>query len=288
MKNKIKFGNIKNVVRQTHSDHFKVYRIHQDNESDLINPVLNIDHFFMSGPTFPIHPHAGFSAVTYMLEDSKNGFINRDSLGDEVEINPGDLHWTQAGTGVLHEESPKINGIDCHGLQIFINLPKEFRNTKPKVYHVKDNEASRALTKNDVAEVKVLTGSFENTQSKIQVDWATDFLQFKWVNDGQININLKPGESAFILNLSDNVKINDSDKLILSKYAGVSALNAEKETQELVIEAFKDSVIVVIKSLVINDQTVSYGPFVANNLQEMDLLVHRYKKGEFGTLLARK
>ena len=29
--------------------------------------ILNIDHFEMSEPTFPPHPHAGFSAVTWIL-----------------------------------------------------------------------------------------------------------------------------------------------------------------------------------------------------------------------------
>ncbi|MBL9037658.1 MAG: pirin family protein, partial [Archangium sp.] len=43
-----------------------------------IDPFLNVDHFTMSQPTFPPHPHAGFSAVTVLFEDSPGAFINRD------------------------------------------------------------------------------------------------------------------------------------------------------------------------------------------------------------------
>lgn len=62
---------------------------------DLIDPVLNIDWFEMSAPTFPPHPHAGFSAVTYLFADSPNGFINRDSMGETQDIRPGGLHWSR-------------------------------------------------------------------------------------------------------------------------------------------------------------------------------------------------
>ena len=61
-----------------------------------LDPFLNVDDFRMSQPTFPPHPHAGFSAVTLMLEDSRGAFVNRDSLGDRSRIAPGGVHWTMA------------------------------------------------------------------------------------------------------------------------------------------------------------------------------------------------
>jgi len=37
----------------------------------LIDPVVMLDHFHMRGPTFAPHPHAGISAVTYVLGNVK-------------------------------------------------------------------------------------------------------------------------------------------------------------------------------------------------------------------------
>ncbi|WP_088318155.1 pirin family protein [Kineosporia sp. R_H_3] len=71
-----------------------------------LDPFLSITDFRMSRPTFAPHPHAGFSAVTYMFRDSAGSFRNRDSLGDVSLIGPGDLHWTQAARGMMHEEIP--------------------------------------------------------------------------------------------------------------------------------------------------------------------------------------
>jgi redox-sensitive bicupin YhaK (pirin superfamily) len=89
----------------------------------LIDPVLNIDWFEMGAPTFPPHPHAGFSAVTYLFADSPNGFINRDSMGEVQDIRPGGLHWSRASRGMMHEETPVPGAGPVRGLQIFINLP---------------------------------------------------------------------------------------------------------------------------------------------------------------------
>jgi hypothetical protein len=96
-----------------------------------LDPFLSVDHFRMSQPTFPPHPHAGFSAVTYMFEDSPGGFINRDSLGDVSRIGPGALHWTQAARGMMHEEIPERRGVEGHGLQMFVNLRADHKQPPP-------------------------------------------------------------------------------------------------------------------------------------------------------------
>ncbi|MFB2920991.1 MULTISPECIES: pirin family protein [Aerosakkonema] len=108
------------MTEQSHRNGFSDYNLH-DQLGVSLDPFLNLVDFHMSQPTFKPHPHAGFSAVTYMFEDSEGAFINRDSLGDRSRIAPGDLHWTQAGSGMLHEEVPERAGVDCHGLQMFVN-----------------------------------------------------------------------------------------------------------------------------------------------------------------------
>lgn len=63
----------------------------------LLDPLVMVDHFTMSEPTFGTHPHAGVSAVWVMLEDSRGRYYNRDSLGNDIDLEPGDLYWLKAG-----------------------------------------------------------------------------------------------------------------------------------------------------------------------------------------------
>lgn len=101
-----------------------------------MDPFIGVDHFRMTQPTFPPHPHAGFSAVTYLFDDAETGFVNRDSQGFEGPIAPGALHWTLAGRGLMHEELPQEPGRVAHGLQIFVNLPAATKLQAPRALHL--------------------------------------------------------------------------------------------------------------------------------------------------------
>jgi redox-sensitive bicupin YhaK (pirin superfamily) len=119
-------SSVRNVIgdaaapRQAHGG-FEVAGLRSPQMS--MDPYLAIDHFVISRPQFRPHPHAGFSAVTLMFEDSPGSISNRDSTGTHVTLDPGDLHWTQAGSGIVHEEVPSEPPTPCHGAQIFIDLP---------------------------------------------------------------------------------------------------------------------------------------------------------------------
>lgn len=280
----IKWSSIVIPEKAQHGSGFLAYRLNSAAFNGVLNPVLNVDHYFMSEPTFPEHPHAGFSAITYMFEDSENSILNRDSLGNEININPGDLHWAQAGTGMLHEEPPLINGRVSHGLQIFINLPQKLRKSEPKVYHLANSEAPRITTAGDVAQVKVVTGQFGNNFSPVQTDWPTDLLQLKWLKKGDVQIELHPGQTALILNLSENVKVNDDQQSSLPKFTGVAASNKRTTPQNLVITGSEKSDVVIIRSHVIDDPTIFHGPFVGSNPEEINQIISRYRRGEFGKI----
>jgi redox-sensitive bicupin YhaK (pirin superfamily) len=88
-----------------------------------MDPYLTIDHLVISQPQFRPHPHAGFSAITLMFEDSPGSISNRDSTGTHTLLKPGDLHWTQAGSGVVNEEVPAEPRRRITAHRVFIDLP---------------------------------------------------------------------------------------------------------------------------------------------------------------------
>jgi redox-sensitive bicupin YhaK (pirin superfamily) len=155
---------IAQLTRQQHGTGFIDYNLrHQLNVS--LDPFLNLDDFHMSLPTFRAHPHAGFSAVTYLFEDSTGAFLNRDSLGDRSRIDPGDLHWTQAASGMLHEEVPETPGADCHGLQMFVTLSEDNELKLPRSFHL--NSADVPEVKTDGVRIRVLCGESNGVVSPL-------------------------------------------------------------------------------------------------------------------------
>ncbi|KAG0300739.1 hypothetical protein BGZ97_003095 [Linnemannia gamsii] len=87
------------------------------------DPFLMLDEFD-SDPTggFPDHPHRAFETVTYILEGQVQ---HGDFAGHKGSIGPGDLQWMTAGGGIVHSEMPVKSQTRAHGLQLWINLPKE-------------------------------------------------------------------------------------------------------------------------------------------------------------------
>jgi redox-sensitive bicupin YhaK (pirin superfamily) len=155
---------VHSLVEHAHSRSFRTVSARSGGELDL-DPFLNVDLFHMSQPTFPPHPHAGFSAVTYMLPESEGGFVNRDSFGDHSAIEPGAIHWTQAGRGMMHEEVPARAGVDCWGFQIFVDLAAADELGAPRAFHAAPYHVP--LVELEGARVRVAAGTFGPVRSPL-------------------------------------------------------------------------------------------------------------------------
>lgn len=121
----------------------KVGRLLPFRTKRLIGPFIYMDHMgpeqlgknenFDVGP----HPHIGLSTLTYMLEGS---ILHHDTLGNIIEIKPGEVNWMTAGKGIVHSERtpPYLRDKEkiMHGIQLWIALPKELEQMEPNFYHV--------------------------------------------------------------------------------------------------------------------------------------------------------
>ncbi|WP_156680782.1 pirin family protein [Sphingomonas profundi] len=151
-------------ARATHGDAFSAWRVGRSELGAQGNPFFNLDHFSMRGPTFPPHPHAGFSAVTYVLPESAIGMTNRDSRGDRSAIPPGGLHWTAAGSGIVHEEVPDLPGAMVEGMQIFVRQPQDQEVAPPRIHHV-DADAIPLASLPGGGWLRILAGRYESLQA---------------------------------------------------------------------------------------------------------------------------
>lgn len=157
-----------------------------------IDPFIYLDDFHMFVSTFRPHPHAGFSAVTYMFEDSRGSILNRNSMGDSSRINPGDLHWSQAASGMMHEQVPEFQDTYCHGLQMFVTLSEENKLKPPRCFHL--NSAEIPEIKSDDVRTRVLCGESNGLVSPMNGLLTPITL---------LDIHLKPGKT-FIHEIPQN------------------------------------------------------------------------------------
>src|SRR5438445_8670929 len=145
---------------------FEARRLTAERFDGLMDPLLLVDHFRMSAETFAAHPHAGFSPLTLLFEDSSGSIRNRDSQGVDLVIAPGDLLWTLAGRGVLHLENPVTEGPVCHGLQIWVNLPAREKGREPLVRHLRARQIPAQVRPG--VRVRVVAGEWAGVRSPLE------------------------------------------------------------------------------------------------------------------------
>lgn len=243
-----------------------------------LDPFLNVDDFRMSRATFPPHPHAGFSAVTVMLEDAAGAFVNRDSLGDRSRISPGGVHWTQAARGMLHEEVPEVPGVESHGLQVFVNLQAAHKLHPSRAFRVEPAEVPVVLE--DGARLRVLAGEQRGRRSPLDA-LLTPVLM--------LDIQLAPGARTRVhVDVDDNafaMSLGGSGRLGSAPCGPHHAAGFAQDGDEIVLEAGPNGLqVFVAAGRPFREPVVFGGPFAMSDQAGVDDAFARYRSGEMGRL----
>lgn len=131
-------------------------------KTDDFDPFLLFDDFRNDDPAkylngFPWHPHRGIETITYVLAGTVE---HADSLGNRGNLGAGDVQWMTAGAGILHQEMPKGDAAGLmHGFQLWANLPKAHKMTKPRYQDVLAGDIPE-VTDDDGTTVRVICGDF--------------------------------------------------------------------------------------------------------------------------------
>ena len=106
----------------------------------MVGPFIFFDHMgpmeFARGIPKSLdvrpHPHIGISTVTYLFEGE---IMHRDSVGTELAIQPGEVNWMTAGSGITHSErfeKARALGDMLHGIQAWVALPDGMEEIEDK------------------------------------------------------------------------------------------------------------------------------------------------------------
>jgi redox-sensitive bicupin YhaK (pirin superfamily) len=244
-----------------------------------LDPFLAFTDFHMTQPTFAPHPHAGFSAVTYMFRDSVGSFRNRDSLGDESLIEPGALHWTQAGAGMMHEEIPIEPGLDCHGLQLFVNLRADHKLAEPRAFHVSAADVP-VVEAAPGASVHVVVGSLGDVASPLEgLLTPVDLLDIDMAPGAVVELPVDPARRVVLLVVAGEVSAAGT---VLATHT-VASLRGTSESLPLVA-GIEGATVLVLAGTPIDEPVVFGGSFCMNTQAQIEDAQRRYRSGQMGSL----
>lgn len=243
-----------------------------------LNPFIMVSLYDMTGPTFPPHPHAGFSVATYILPESPIGFINQDTIGNRNRIAPGALHVTVAGRGVQHEEQPEASGSLARGFQIWIDHSPADREIVPHALHLKADDVPRL--ERDGALIRVVLGTSNGLVSPLALPTAVRIIDVALEMRGRFTQELVKGENAVVLVMGGAVEIGG--RRVAAGSGAISSLDGD----QLVISAPEGPArFTLFAGHPLHGPRIQRGPFVASTADQMMRFMTRFQSGEFGELI---
>ncbi|MEJ7831618.1 MAG: pirin family protein [Nocardioides sp.] len=231
------------------------------------------------------HPHRGFETVTYIIDGT---FDHADSHGGGGSITNGDTQWMTAGSGLLHIEAPPEwlvqQGGLFHGIQLWVNLPREAKMSNPKYQDIRSGEVQLLTSTDAGALVRVIAGTVDGHAgpgatytpmslvhatvepgARLDLPWDVDFNALVYVLGGSGSVGadgqpIRTGQTA-VLGAGDYLTIS-ADK---SQESRMPALD-----------------VIVVGGKPIKEPLAWAGPFVMNTRSEVMAAYEEFQRGHFG------
>ncbi|MGC9496927.1 pirin family protein [Streptomyces sp. WG7] len=144
----------------------RVRRTLPQRERTLIGAWCFADHYgphdvaASGGMDLPPHPHTGLQTVSWLFSGEVE---HRDTLGSHALIRPGEMNLMTGGYGIAHSEVSTPHTTVLHGVQLWIALPGEHRDTARDFQHYVPD-----LAQVDGAGIRVFLGSLAGRTSPVR------------------------------------------------------------------------------------------------------------------------
>lgn len=266
-------------------DGFPVRTIFPSHGVSDLSPFLMLDyagpaHFKPSKRPRGVeeHPHRGFETVTISYQGSVD---HRDSGGNSGTINPGDVQWMTAASGVVHEEMHgkdfTAQGGDFEMVQLWVNLPAADKMSKPRYQGILNEQIPRVeLGKGAFA--RVIAGELNGIKGPAKTFTPVSVFDVRLEAGGRGELSLPGGGNSAIVLLHGDVVVNGSSEL--KGEAQIAPLSKTGETVSL--EAKAESLLLILSGEPLNEPVASYGPFVMNTQAELRQAFEDYQAGRMG------
>ena len=212
-----------------------VKRVLPNQEKRMVGPFIFFDQMgpnkFQAGQGINVrpHPHIGLSTLAYLFAGST---LHRDSLGNNLEINPGDVNWMTAGKGIVHSEREtfevRANPHVISGLQCWIVLPEHMAELEPSFTHVKKYDLPHSTYEGVM--MRLIVGEAYGLSSPVKSYSPMFYIDVAASKGSKIN-KPHPTQETAIFPISGKVEVNG-----VTYSAGEFVLLDEADSEVTMIE----------------------------------------------------
>jgi redox-sensitive bicupin YhaK (pirin superfamily) len=261
---------------------FKIRQAFPLRNLEQVSPFILLHHFdftFKPGENsfhVPPHPHRGFCPITFMFEGS---IEHEDSLGNKKVIYDNEVQWINAASGIIHSEKADKAAIEkggrTQGIQLWINLPKSQKMNPPAYQPITKDEI--IIIEKEGIEFRLISGTYLDKKGPANSDVLTAMLRIKSNAEDVYEFAANHHVAFYIL--EGEIVINNQQLIQQHQLAVFENTNGA-----IVVNAKKDSKLLLMAGAPIDEPMVSYGPFVMTSENEISKAIQDYRQGKMGHL----
>ncbi len=274
------------VARAPHpvGPHCMIRQFRYTDFAEDMSPLVLADHFLMTGPTFEPHPHAGMSAVTVLFEETRGAMRSLDSVHNHHLIAPGDLHWTQAGRGIVHTQRPEGADARLDGLQLFVNLPAKLKRIAPETLLLRARDVP--VIEAAGARLRVLAGELAGRRSPLTPPQDILIVDGRLMPGAHASLPLPAGWNLWLYARRGrlDMRVGDAAEPATLATGEATALSADDSAAVALHAPDGEVAFVAIAGPAIHEPIVQGGPFVMNTPSEIEQAFADYRAGKFGSV----
>jgi len=233
----------------------------------------------------PDHPHRGFETVTYMLSGEME---HKDSRGHAGSLRPGDVQWMTAGAGVVHSEMPSAEfgrtGGRMHGFQLWVNLPRRDKMTKPRYQEIPGAQIPKATSADGLVNVTVIAGEALGQKAVIETRTPIIYLHYRIAPGGSVIQHVPRLYSGFAYVIEGEGRFGSEHERAADGQMVLLAPDGDEVRIENAPDAKETLEVLLIAGLPLNEPVARYGPFVMNTREEIYQAIEDYRNGKMGEI----
>jgi len=233
----------------------------------------------------PDHPHRGFEPVTYLLSGDME---HKDSRGHSGRLRPGDVQWMTAGAGVIHSEMPARefarHGGRMHGFQLWVNLPKLDKMTKPRYQEIPNSQIPKATSADGLVMVSVIAGEAMGAKAVIETRTPIIYLHYRIEPGGAAVQQVPAAYNAFAYVVDGEGLFGAEGERAGDGHMVLFAQDGDEVRIENPADAKATLEVLLIAGVPLNEPVARYGPFVMNTPAEIRQAIEDYRLGRMGAI----
>ncbi|CAK7897779.1 hypothetical protein CAAN3_03S07426 [[Candida] anglica] len=247
------------------------------------NPFLLLDHFNIGAKAgFPHHGHSGQETITLVL---KGAVAHEDFTGSKGILYPGDLQFMTAGKGVVHSEMPVLldGAKSVEGMQLWVDLPEELRKTKPRYRDLRSDKIPEVVEQDGKVKVKVISGESYGVSSLANLAYTP--VQYYYVTlkpGGRYQQKVPENFNFFLYVLSGDQLISNGKAVPKHHTLFFNQDGDEIEATNKAKDGGKSIEFVLVGGEVLDQNTIQYGPFVADTEENINRAIMDFQNGRNG------